>query len=429
MFGKDSFKKKNYGKYLLGMELGASAVQISYVKIGESSPETLSLREGMEEYNIPFALFREKEQGIWRFGKDALEKNEKVPGDLIVNLLDLCETGDEIKLGEETYAASALFALFVKRCFSLLSFVVSTDMIAGCTFTAPDLEEKKINILQNMTEYLQMPHIEFNFCTRKESFFAYNIHMEKELWNNEVYLYEVNKETLSSYCLTINCSTSPKVMTIHKKDYPLPLAENPVTQEEKKEADSWFLERLKEELEGKLVSTVYLIGDVFLGQWYTESLRYLCSKRRVFLGNNLFSKGACYRMMEHLMPSDLSKEYIYLGEDKLTFNMGIKVLSRGKEVFLPLLNGGNSWFESKGAWDFILEEENKLRFRIIPLDGKNAVDKDIILHGLDFKFPYCRIHLEVEMRSKDKMVIKIREKGFGEFSLPSGHYWEETMSI
>ena len=49
-----------------------------------------------------------------------------------------------------------------------------------------------------------------------------------------------------------------------------------------------------------LIGSIFLIGDGFQGDWMKESLRFLCRGRRVFQGNNLFSKGACCGMQEKL---------------------------------------------------------------------------------------------------------------------------------
>ena len=66
------------------------------------------------------------------------------------------------------------------------------------------------------------------------------------------------------------------------------------------------------------LNSVYLIGDGYRDGWADESLHYLCRGRRVFQGNNLYSKGACYGMMERLHPGEEWKEHVYLGDDKLS---------------------------------------------------------------------------------------------------------------
>ena len=43
LFGKDSFRKKNIGKYIIGYELGKGYVQISYLKIGDKEEKISQL--------------------------------------------------------------------------------------------------------------------------------------------------------------------------------------------------------------------------------------------------------------------------------------------------------------------------------------------------------------------------------------------------
>lgn len=430
LFGRENFSKKNQGKFLLGYEIGCSHVQISYKKVGEKDPQTLSVVAGAEEYNIPLVLFQSKITKLWYFGKEAVEKAKQEEGNLLSGLWDLVCSKEEIILEEEKYRTCALLALFIKRSFSLLSMIAPLDTVAACMFTMEGLNEKKIGKLRETIEYLQLPEIEFHFMGKEESFFYYNLHTEMELWKNNVYLYEMGEKHLVSYCLGLNRNTSPIVTLIEKKEYPFLKRASSITIEEREEQDGFFLTYLKEDMKDKTVSCVYLIGEGFLGEWYQKSIRFLCTKRRVFLGNNLYSKGACLGLSEWLMPSDLSKKFVYLGDDKLMANVGLLVLSREKEAYLPILDGGNSWYESKGEWDLILEKEHRLRFRITPLNGKNVVYSEILLHGLTLHpSAYCRIHMEVYMESREKMVIKIWEKGFGEFFPSSGQYWEERITI
>ena len=88
LFGRDSFRKKNMGKYIIGYELAKDHVQISYLKIGEKEPETFSIVAGQEEYNIPFALYKQEDKNLWYIGKEALNKQQEMGGILITDLLE-----------------------------------------------------------------------------------------------------------------------------------------------------------------------------------------------------------------------------------------------------------------------------------------------------------------------------------------------------
>ena len=51
---------------------------------------------------------------------------------------------------------------------------------------------------------------------------------------------------------------------------------------------------INESFKNQIISTVFLVGDTFAEGWMKQSVALLCKGRRVFMGNNLFTKGACY---------------------------------------------------------------------------------------------------------------------------------------
>ena len=76
--------------------------------------------------------------------------------------------------------------------------------------------------------------------------------------------------------------------------------------------DASFLKIVSEVTGGHIVSAVYLTGDGFDGEWMKESLSFLCKGRRVFMGKNLYSKGACYAAARKCMTEDVYKRQMYL---------------------------------------------------------------------------------------------------------------------
>ncbi len=432
LFGKDSFRKKNIGKYVIGYELGKGHVQISYQKIGDKEPQTVSLVAEQEQYNIPFALYKQEDKNLWYIGKEAIHKQEELGGVLLTDLLELACREEQIEVNLEAYDTAALMALFVKRSLHYLSLITTVEKIAGMMFTVDNLEQHTVEVLRKMVEYLQLPHMTILFCGKEESFFYYNLHTDPSLWANQVLLYDMQQNQLESYSLTLNRATKPTVNLIEKKEYaPFPqMEEYPETEEEKQLWDETFLQCVQQDVENKIVSTVYLIGEGFQGEWYQKSVRFLCTKRRVFLGNNLYSKGACYGFLDKMEPSELSSSYVYLGTGKLKANVGMELLRQGAPSYLAILDGGISWYDGKKEWDMILEDDNRLVLKIVPLDGKNITRTEIVLHGLQLqKMSYCRIHAEGYMETPNQLKLKIWDKGFGEFYPSSGQYWEEVITL
>ena len=66
-----------------------------------------------------------------------------------------------------------------------------------------------------------------------------------------------------------------------------------------KDADERFKSFIQSVFDKKVVSSVYLTGEGFENNWYPASLKVLCNGRRAFLGNNLYSRGACYTPTEN----------------------------------------------------------------------------------------------------------------------------------
>ena len=432
LFGKESFRKKYIGKYIVGYELGKQHVQMSYLKIGDKEPQTLSIVAGQEQYNIPFVLYKQEDRDLWHIGKDALAKQKEYGGILLTELLEKAYREEVIEVHLETYESAALLALFVKRSLSYLSLIAPIERIAAIMFSVENLDEKMVELLRKMVEYLQLPGIMMQFIGAEESFYYYNLHTDPSLWNHQVYLYEMQDCHLKSYCLSLNRQTKPIVTLIDKKEYDVfpERKDGEDTEESKALWDDIFLKYITQDMEEKVVSTVYLIGDGFGGEWYQKSVRFLCTKRRVFLGNNLYSKGACYGFLDKMEPGELSDSYVYLGKDKLKANVGMEILRQGAPSYLAVLDGGISWYDAKKEWDMILEEDNRLVFRITPLNGKNAVQTQIVLHGLQpAKTPICRIHAEAHMETPEIMKIKLWDKGFGEFYPSGGQYWEESIEL
>lgn len=89
------------------------------------------------------------------------------------------------------------------------------------------------------------------------------------------------------------------------------------------ELDRRFLEVVRQVTANKIISTVYLTGEGFEGNWAKISLKNLCHHRKGFIGSNIFSRGACYYS---LMTAGLLEEgsFIALNEDVISKTIYIR---------------------------------------------------------------------------------------------------------
>ena len=427
--------KLHKGSILVGYDLGERYSQISYCVYGQEDVETAATVVGTEQYNIPTMLCKRKGVNQWFYGKDAVKNAEEEGVYPVDGLLSLARKGEEIRLDEESYDPVALLTLFLKRSMTLMNFIAPIGKIDAIMFTVEELDDRMVEVLLRASANLGLktPHVYFQSHT--ESFYYFMLHQPKDLWNYQVIACEYDGTRLKTYRMECNKHTTPIVVLIDEQEYdtiviPEDTEEETIRQDAYRVADERFLGILRKMCEGRIVSSAYLLGDGFRAEWNKESLQFLCRNRRVFQGNNLFSKGACYGLQEKLEPGEEGKTHVFLGKDKLKSNIGMNVLKQGKESYYALLDAGENWYEVSKECDLILADDRELDLVVTPLNGKDIETKTVRLpEGFSGEAPYTRYHLKLDMSAPEKIRVAVTNLGFGDF-FPSEHRtWEGTIDL
>lgn len=408
-------------KMIIGYDLSYQYAQISYCHQNGDTPQTYALVDGTRQYNIPVCLFKRKEVNQWFLGKEAVAFSGQEEGTLLEDLLRAALEQDETVIGEEVFESIALLALYVKRSLYLPGKECKPDKVAGIMFTVPFLNEKMIALLQRLVVLLNLPDCKMFFQSREESIYHYMIHQPKELWKEDVLVFDSTGGEITSYRFMKNTNTKPMVAFVEK-------AEHGQIYGQEEEKDGQFVEIIRQSALD-LLGCVFLLGEGFNGDWCQESLHLLCHNRRVFKGNDLYSKGACFCAQERLLDKN-DQQMIFLGKDKLKTNVGMEVLRHGEKSYLAVLDGGENWFECKKQWDVILEEGNVIKLRLTPLDGRNVRTVEVVLDGLPMRDPKTtRLHLEAEMLNEETMEIHVADMGFGELVPSSGLQFSQRIEL
>lgn len=400
--------------YVVGYDISTKYSQISYAAVGdEATVNTLSMKEGTEEYNIPACLFKRKEVNQWFFGKEAINYSKVEDGQMVENLWEQALVGENITVVDEEFDPVALLSLYIKRSLSLLSRNVKLDKIAGIMFTVPELTKRAIEVLTEVQNRIGMNNFKVMFEGREESIYYYMIHQSAELWTNNVMVYDFNERKLKSYEFSVNRNAKPRVAFAERKDYSITCDDI--------NKDGEFLDAIKLITDNRIITTAYLLGEGFEGDWCKDSLKELCRNRRVFRGNNLYSKGACYAALDKIVEADTNHSIVFLGRDKLKVNIGMKVISQNEERYFAILDGGDNWYDAKKEFDIIIDKANSFEIMLTPLDGRNAREIEIILDGLSAReAKTTRIHMQVYMESEESLRLCMTDLGFGDI-YPATH--------
>ncbi len=430
----DELGKKN--KVALGIDLRNDITQLTYCRADQSVPETISLVNGEEQYNIPTVLCRNSEQHQWYYGKEALQKAQAGEGVLVEDLVLLASNQSVVAVGDMEFAIEELIEIFLKKCLGLVSNFVKVQDISNIAFTLRAVTPELMEVIKKAVAGMALEDVQLQFMTRKDSFFQYMLHQPEEMWIHDVLLFEYGVSGVKSYLMEKNLKTRPVVCMIEEDHFPQMKQQGLMTSiREQKEAyqlqlDAAFLEIIKEKCDEKNITSVFLVGDEFSTQWCKESIRYLCKGRRVFQGNNLFCKGACYGARESLIPSTLMQEYVHLSDEKLVANLGMQCNKGKQEIYLPLLHAGMNWYDAGKELDIMLSKNNKIAITITPVDGRAPRIAEITLEGLYVRGNRTnRIGMRIDMKDAHTVRISLKDKGFGDIFPSSGQMWQEEFSL
>lgn len=421
------FDTKKSKSYVLGYDLSDSFCQISYLASDGDMPQTLSVLAGAELYNIPTVLSKEEGAPLWYYGKEAVTRIEE-KGDIeIKDLVEKARNEETVTVDGEEYSAVALLALFIKRSLSLLSMEMSMELVKSIVFTARNLDEKMIEVLSMVVEKLGLTNCDVFYQSYEESFYYYMLYQEDELRRQNAIALTYDYGRMYVYLLRFNRGLSPIVSCVDTSYYDdLALADPqlPASEEKIDMMDEQLSFLLRHHMENTVVNSVYLLGNGFRSQWMKKSLKFLCSGRRVFLGNNLFSKGASIAAKEKMSPSKIASDYVFLRRDKLFYNVGMLIDKSGKEVYHALLDAGVSWYDAAASVNVILDKKPEIRLLMTSVIEGTQHEELLELKDLPQRPERTtRLKIDLRMKSEEVLTVYVEDQGFGEIFLPSAVTW------
>lgn len=404
--------------YFLGIDLNNKYAMISYYQLNMKEPETVSPIVGSQTYQIPLVLAKRKELGQWYYGENALKMAKNSEVICIDSLLNRALNHEVIMVEDESYNAEELLALFLRKLILLPKKLGNPESCDKLVITLERLTKENMELFWQIASLLELKDDQFTIIDHKESFYYYALSQQESLWNHDVFMFEAENNSIRYFSLKRDVRTKPQMISIQESSK-YSLNDN---------IDDEFCALADKALENKIVSTVYLVGDGFDGGWMKKSLNILCRGRRVFLGKNLFSKGACYaalaRQMEEHWP------FIYMGENEMKFNLSLKVKDKGSLSFYNLISAGKNWFEIKGECELILSDTTEIDFWKQLPNSREAKIETYELTDMPVRpGKTTRIRITAIPVSDDKISIDVKDLGFGELFKSSNKTWHFNISM
>lgn len=401
----------------LGIDFGPESTILSIYNQNMAEPQTISTVLGAENYAIPTALAKKNGLSQWYFGHDANLQSSLGQASLVEDLYKNAYDDTKLVVSGESYSARQLLVIYFKKLLSMPSIYSVMDRLKKLILCIDIVDSTIIEVLQYVAQELNIGQDSLLIIDKKECFYYYALSQKPDLFTYNVALFEYSKENSFSFILSRNTATKPQVVTVDKQSNDMTSCN-----------DQDFLNIAKRTFGNKVFSAVYLVGDGFNGEWMKESLTFLCRGRKVFLGQNLYSKGACYAGL--IKSTDKDWPFIYIGDNDLKFNISLKLIDKGQYTFYSLLEAGRSWFEEKGECEVIIDGNSEVELYMQKPEQRMATTQVLELIDMpERENRTTRVRIEAVPLSDASVKINITDLGFGEISPSSGKKWEHTITI
>lgn len=407
--------------YALGVDINSRYSQISVYMSGDKGPVPVSAVMGQDFYEIPTMVAYVESQNRWCYGYEAYSLSEASAAIPVDNLLRRAEANEVVRIHGEEYPVVDLLELYIKKVLGMTNLNAPYHLADVIVFSAELLNHDSISFLNSMIKRIGIDSSKIFLLSHSECIHHYMIHQNRELWSQDVLVLDYSGEELLGKIYKVRRNTRPVVCETEEYSYPIELMNS----------DQELLPVIEKITEGKIISSVYLIGDSSLEECCPKSISMLCSKRRAFMGRNMYTRGACYAAMEYAQLSNDSAGFIYLGADKLKCNVGAYIKAEnGGETFAELIEAGLNWYDVGFSKRFFVDTSKDIRLVLKPIDGSQERDVIIRLNDFPKRPPHCtQIRLLLYMDKPQELSVEIKDIGFGEIFPSSDLSIKEIVSM
>lgn len=416
-------------KLLLGIDFGNDYIQICFYNHKTLEPESITLSQG--KYLYP-ALVGSKTGGKeWAYGEEVLSLEQEGLCQKADNLLIKAMAGDEILLYDKAYTTAFLLEKLFRKCLTLVTLKFPGESIGKITITVKKLNENLKAVLTEAFYNMGIKEDRLILQSNSLSYEYYALSQKKELWLNDVGLFHMDEEEFYYSQISLNRRLSPIPVGITRRELSDILSLEEVEKDDRERTEYCFLNLAKGILHKQLISTIYVTGAGFEGDWVDNALKELCTGRRVFKGQNLYAKGACYTSREkEKEQAGLLKEYIFLDSDRINALITVEGYKAGEVAEIPLWDSYKAWYDKPCTQEFILTESNVFNLQVKDLFTLKKEYHEIILEGLEVKNDKTtRIEISLTFQDENTAEVKVRDIGFGQFRASSGLRWEKLIKL
>lgn len=416
-------------KVYLGLDLCADNSQLSYYNEETQEPESICQLHTMDTYLLPNAAYYGEETKTWFVGSEAIHRRFEEAGTLIENVVEQCQMNPTKRMyfGDEQYSYQDILYLVLRGHIDEFLSRNEDSKIQRFVITVYQYAKEIVDPLLQIKDYYGLNEDSFFLIGHTSAYLHFVFHQPEELRNNSVALFDYGIEGLHYYQVDIARKNSPQLVTVTHTDYSKQMVYYR-SYRNLAELDEVFAGIAKEVLGKCYISCVYLTGVGYLEPWLVESQKILCAGRRVFVGQNIYAKGACYAAYSGSRVIDPG-QYIVNAEEMVQSDIGV-LKGDGKNTFVPIARGGREWYNMRGKRFLFLDDTNRVELLYKNHYTNEAMREIIEIHGLPTRpNKTTKLSLEIEMYNAKSGAVVIRDEGFGKLFPTTNKIYRKEFTL
>ena len=415
---------------IIGFDLGDEYSQLSYAQNLIDEPEQLEIGSKDNAFLTPTAVGLLRDKKGWVYGWEAVQLAKENKVHLVTNLLDKIRKGHRIKIYGSLYDPIYLIERFISNLFTQLKVKWPSKSIRQMVVTIDELDATIVRGVYKALENLNIYRDRVQIRSYSNSYLAYVLSQERGIWANDVALFDFGQDKLTYSQISIERRNKPYLVNLVQKDYSDSISYKDIDKVKESGNYDYILENvINDALYKQIISSIYFTGKGFIDGISMKLVQKISKGRRIFIGQNLYCRGASY-LARQVAGGEKLSDFVFLLEDTSHNSVWININdnNRGKE--LVLMDLGKSIWEPPETIDLILDNESQVNFLVRDKRGQTLIKDSIILNDLP-KRPKrtTRIEVSLEYIDKSRFKIKVKDRGFGDLYPATDKLWEKEVVI
>lgn len=411
---------------IVGLDLCNDYTQISYYNETNYEVESIYYDESQQEFMIPTVLGITEDGKEWMIGEEAIRLAKSGSGQAVSGFIE--DERAQFSIYDTEFKKAQLLEKYLRKVLLLLKRTFPTRSIRRLVIAIRSLDLELIEQIYEALAALGLYKDRVHVISHEQSYLNYALSRKKELWMNDVGLFEINEHGLMYYQISMDRRVEPMLVGITSKDFTDRLSSD-YAEKSIEELQYLFKNIYSTVLHKQVISTIYLTGPGFQEEWLGPCVNDLCAGRRVFIGQNLYCYGACYTARNELK-GDEGLHYAYLSNEALSYSVSMNLYTEGKVSERCLVPTGTPWYEVRRAFHVILDGESELQFIIRDAISHTATTRIIALDGLDPKMNRsARVEVRLESTKSHELIVDVKDIGFGTQFPGTNRIWEAIITV